>query len=341
MRIGLAAGICCLAAIFASPSALAMPTKDQLAKAEKLVAEIMQSEVSAFKAKSKTAADVAAAALGYADEARTEAAKYLLLKGAFQFQVRANDYDGAAATASRLRAEISGLPDREFADILSGALRRVPRRQGGRLYAMLDRLQERMRLVKEARELTRQTRANPADKALFARLGERYVQLGDWKRAIDAFAAGEGKFAEMAQWEKRYPETGITELTTAKVADVWWDAATAATGELAAAYRLHAAYWYRKVNITCPFWLSKYKVTHGMWNAYQKVTLTKEDNALGGMKRVHCVKPEEADAFCEWLTKRYRSNLPPKYVVRLPTEAEWEYAYMANVTDPNDPHVQM
>ena len=45
VRIGFVAGVCCLAAIFASPSVLAMPTKDQLAKAEKLVAEIMQSEV--------------------------------------------------------------------------------------------------------------------------------------------------------------------------------------------------------------------------------------------------------------------------------------------------------
>ena len=102
-----------------------------------------------------------------------------------------------------------------------------------------------------------------------------------------------------------------------------------------------SAFRYHKVNITRPFWLSKYKVTHGMWNAYQKVALTKEDHAFGGMKRVHCTSPKEMDAFCEWLTKRFRSNLPKGCVVRLPTEAEWEYAYGAGVTDPSDLYVKI
>ena len=205
----------------------------------------MSPDVAAFKVKAKPAAEVASAALGYADEAQSEAAKYLLLKGALQFQVRAADFDGAVATAARLRAEISDLPDQTLADILSAALRRVPRRQGGSLYALLERLQGRVKIAKEVRELERQARANPADKASCTQLGARYAMLGDWKKAIKAFAAGDGKFAEMAQWEQKYPETGITELTTGKVADFWWEAGGGDEAR-ARAYRAHAAYWYRK-----------------------------------------------------------------------------------------------
>ena len=410
-------------------AAAAFPSRAELDKAEKLVNEIMSADVAAFKAKSKTAADVASAALGYADEAPGEAARFLLLKGAFVFQVRAADYDGAKATVGRIRAEISGVPDKVVADMLSSALRRVPRKHCGQLFELLQRTQNRVRYAQGLQTLAQKAKATPADKALRRQMGELHALLGDWGKAIESFAAGDGKFAAMAQWEQKYPETGITELTTAKVADFCWEAG-GGDAERTRAYRAHAAYWYRKaiengslpgltkalaekriaeaekendwlvpqktdsvqpsadttpraasaaatvkrahsqppprtlklgngvdiefvgcpagsfmmgicaeklnrpesafryhkVNITRPFWLSKYKVTHDMWNAYRKVALTKEDQILGGMRRIHCVTPDEAEAFCAWLTKRFRSSLPGGYVIRWPTEAEWRYA---------------
>ena len=80
------------------------------------------------------------------------------------------------------------------------------------------------------------------------------------------------------------------------------------------------------VKITRPFWLSKYKVTKEVWNTFRKVELSDYDKAVGGMKVPQAMSFDDAMAFCDRLTKYFRAKLPSHYVVRPPTEAEWEYA---------------
>ena len=79
----------------AASAALAMPTKSDFAKAQPIVNELMNPLVKDFKANKTTAAEVGAKAVEYAREAETEAAKFMLLKGAITYYSHAEEYDKA------------------------------------------------------------------------------------------------------------------------------------------------------------------------------------------------------------------------------------------------------
>ena len=226
-----------VAACACALAAHGMPSQAELQQAQGVVTEVMRSDVAAFNAGKKKPAEVADAALRYAGEAQGEAARFLLIKGAFYYRMRAGDYDGAMDAIAQMRRDIADVPDKTIADILSGALRRVPRKHCGQLYDLLQRTQNRIRYTKEVEALAAKAKANPSDKAVRTALGEMRALLGDWGSALPELAAGEGPAAKAAALEQ--------DAKTGEAADAWWALAGTDGSDRSLAYRAHAVRLYR------------------------------------------------------------------------------------------------
>ena len=93
---------------------------------------------------------------------------------------------------------------------------------------------------------------------------------------------------------------------------------------------------FHRVKLTRPFLISKYNVTAAQWRDYGKYDcegVPRELENLFAMDKLPvCVKRNYVQwcRFCDYITKRYRAIIPDGYVLRLPTEAELEWAMVAD-----------
>jgi len=134
-----------------SASLVAMPTKQALRDAEGLVREQIRAELDAMRAGSKSRADVANAAVRLAEKETSEAARLLLLKGAFTFYVGHGAYNEAIDVFRTIKATISDIQPQNMANMLESALR-ASNRKDSRLDRILDEMRSQASHQDELKE---------------------------------------------------------------------------------------------------------------------------------------------------------------------------------------------
>ena len=120
-----------LAATCAVHELAAMPTAEETRQAEPAVKRLLQQQRTELKSGRKTRSDVALLAMKRASEAKTEAEKLLLMKGAFALYVQDGNLEKAAETMNVLKKTIPDLPQESVKNMIETALKGAPKNVDG------------------------------------------------------------------------------------------------------------------------------------------------------------------------------------------------------------------
>ena len=223
-------------------SALAMPSKDELNKAKEKVQEhLMKEDIKAYYAKIKTAQELGDISFMYAQEARTEAEKFMLLKGAISYYVRGESYDKAADAVNALREAVPDVEPCTLEEIIRNRKNtvRFTVKNAPRLYSIYRTVQVQAEAVKEVVVAKAALAKKPKDEAAIRKLAEAQALSGDWKTALGTFAQMGNKVGTMAKSESEGKDL-------AAVANYWWDYKSYLGEKDADAFKAHAAGIYRR-----------------------------------------------------------------------------------------------
>lgn len=224
--------------------ALAMPTKNELKKAQPLVAELMAPAMADFKAagtkdKAAAAVKVADTSVGFAEAAETEAAKFLLLKGAVNFYTRGEAYDKAADAVADLQAKVKDVPSEVIAEITGKATGKISEAKAPRLFALYRKAKLQLRAASEAKALALKLKKVKSD-ALQRRYAEALAGAGDWKAAYGEFAKlSDAKLVSVVDAESK------GKAKNAESGEFWWAYQPDLDG-MDEIFKSHAAMFYRK-----------------------------------------------------------------------------------------------
>ena len=229
-----------LAAVVVSTVLCAMPTQEEISKAEPLIQELMHDDLTAMRNGKKTREQVGDTAVALAREAQSPAEKYLLLTTAFDHYMRGGSYDKANSSLAALRAAIPDWKHSDEYSLIEKSLRVLASGKGGPVRERYMALKERQQYVAKLKKALAQAQAKPTDKKLQFQVAAYYAVLERWPQALDAFIAGSNPAcAAAAKLEKESAEPG-------QVADAWWSASDINPEFLSVAIRAHAADLYKK-----------------------------------------------------------------------------------------------
>ena len=225
-------------ATFAFCCAYAMPTTQEIATTSPLVSELMAPVMAEYKAKTKTATEVANTAIGFAGSAKSEAACYLFLRGAVSFYVKGGEFGKAADAVDALKEKVPGIPPADIANIISSALDRENARKAPRLRSQLQLAQAQVRAAKDVNRLSAQLKRVSTDDTR-RQYAEAIALSGDWKTALAEFAKVSGTVGKSAKSEAAGSSSDMEN------GDFWWGYEPSYTGT-ERIFRDRAAGYYRK-----------------------------------------------------------------------------------------------
>ena len=225
--------------LFCAGTTVAMPSQKELSEAQPIVNELMGPFAKDYKAKKKTAAEVGDRAMEFVAEANTQAAKFVLLKGAVHYYALAKEYDKAADAIESIMKLVPDLPPKALYEITSKAVSSVTAKTAPRLFDLNKSAKDRMTVATRLKAIEKDLRSTPADLKLVRMHAELTAAAGNWEDALVEFAKLGGEIGQMAKAESE------ATATSAELADFWWNYKPMAA-EAKNAIRVRAVSLYRK-----------------------------------------------------------------------------------------------
>ena len=230
--------VCFLTAVFAALFASAMPTKQELSKAQAIVQELMEPVMKEYRAKTKTAVELADASVGYAKMSKDEAVLFLLLRGAINYYVIGEDYKKASDTIEELKKNIKDLPPSEIVALLKRAHRQGTLQKSPRLESIFQLAQAQMQAEDDIKKI-RESLQTVSSAVLYRQYAEALAVCGKWNAALSEFGKCGGEVAKIAKADLSGRGDPLA------LGDFWWSYKSNRNGgEIV--FRERAADFYRK-----------------------------------------------------------------------------------------------